>query len=162
MVAGGDAQVDNYAVVKIGYSATTGMVRVAIDEKNTGNFHICINERVDLDANWWRKAYIGISATTGQLADNHDILSVETVEGEGNPDNVQVSKSREISDLEESENSTFREMMTKYSVNSNALSESERNILKVMEIADQRHRLGVNKMRRELEHRIVGRDGKGK
>ena len=87
---------------------------------------------------------------------------METVEGEGNPDNVQVSKSREISDLEESESSTFREMMTKYSVNSNALSESERNILKVMEIADQRHRLGVNKMRRELEHRIVGRDGKGK
>lgn len=149
-------------MVKIGYSATTGMVRVAIDEKNTGDFRTCFTEVTHFEPNWWREATIGISATTGQLADNHDILSVETVEGEGNPDNVQVSKSREISDLEESENSTFREMMTKYSVNSNALSESERNILKVMEIADQRHRLGVNKMRRELEHRIVGRDGKGK
>ena len=138
------------------------MVRVAIDEKNTGDFRTCFTEVTHFEPNWWREATIGISATTGQLADNHDILSVETVEGEGNPDNVQVSKSREISDLEESENSTFREMMTKYSVNSNALSESERNILKVMEIADQRHRLGVNKMRRELEHRIVGRDGKGK
>ena len=149
-------------MVKIGYSATTGMVRVAIDEKNTGDFRTCFTEVTHFEPNWWREATIGISATTGQLADNHDILSVETVEGEGNPDNVQVSKSREISDLEESESSTFREMMTKYSVNSNALSESERNILKVMEIADQRHRLGVNKMRRELEHRIVGRDGKGK
>ena len=158
----GDAQVDNYAVVKIGYSATTGMVRVAIDEKNTGDFRTCFTEVTHFEPNWWREATIGISATTGQLADNHDILSVETVEGEGNPDNVQVSKSREISDLEESENTTFKEMMTKYSVNSNGLSESERNILKVMEIADQRHRLEVNKMRRELEHRIVGRDGKGK
>ena len=95
MAVGGDAQVDNYAVVKIGYSATTGMVRVAIDEKNTGDFRTCFTEVTHFEPNWWREATIGISATTGQLADNHDILSVETVEGEGNPDNVQVTRSED-------------------------------------------------------------------
>ena len=82
-------------MVKIGYSASTGFVRVAIDEKNTGNFHICLNERVDLSPNWWRNARISVSAATGQLADNHDILAVETTQGVGDPDLVAVSASHE-------------------------------------------------------------------
>ena len=153
MVAGGDAQVDNYAVVKIGYSATTGMVRVAIDEKNTGNFHICINERVDLDANWWRKAYIGISATTGQLADNHDILSVETVEGEGNPDNVQVTRSedREMA----SDSRALQQLLRENQVDVDKLSVTERAIVHVMEKLQTRREMEVSKLKREVEHTLV-------
>ena len=148
-------------MVKIGYSESTGMVRVAIDEKNTGNYHICIHERVDLPAGWWRKATIGISATTGQLADNHDILSVETVEGEGDPDKVAVSVPREIKELEEEESHTFQEMLMRYSVNEAALSDSAKKLLKAMERVDQRRHLGLNKMKRELEHKIVGRNFSG-
>lgn len=148
-----DAQVDNYAVVKIGYSATTGMVRVAIDEKNTGNFHICINERVDLDANWWRKAYIGISATTGQLADNHDILSVETVEGEGNPDNVQVTRSedREMA----SDSRALQQLLRENQVDVGRLSVTERAIIHVMEKLQTRREMEVSKLKREVEHTLV-------
>ena len=148
-------QVDNYAVVKIGYSAKTGFVRVAIDEKNTGNFHICLNERVDLKPDWWRTAHLGISASTGQLADNHDILSVETVEGEGDPDKVSVSPSRAAAKLEEEENSAFQAMMAKRSVNPAALTAEETSLVKVMEAMDQHQRLDVSKLKRELEHRIV-------
>ena len=108
---------DNYAVVKIGYSSKTGLVRVAIDERNTGNFHICVSEHVDLKPDWWKTAHIGISASTGQLADNHDILSVETEDGEGNPDNVAVSESKVVKELEEEETSAFRTMMAKRSIN---------------------------------------------
>lgn len=153
MAVGGDAQVDNYAVVKIGYSATTGMVRVAIDEKNTGNFHICINERVDLDANWWRKAYIGISATTGQLADNHDILSVETVEGEGNPDNVQVTRSedREMA----SDSRALQQLLRENQVDVDKLSVTERAIVHVMEKLQTRREMEVSKLKREVEHTLV-------
>ena len=153
MAVGGDAQVDNYAVVKIGYSATTGMVRVAIDEKNTGNFHICINERVDLDANWWRKAYIGISATTGQLADNHDILSVETVEGEGNPDNVHVTRSedREMA----SDSRALQQLLRENQVDVDKLSVTERAIVHVMEKLQTRREMEVSKLKREVEHTLV-------
>ena len=144
-------------MVKIGYSESTGLVRVAIDEKNTGKFTTCFTEATHFEPGWWREATIGISATTGQLADNHDILSVETVEGEGDPDKVAVSVPREIKELEEEESHTFREMMTRYSVNEAALSDSAKKLLKAMERVDQRRHLGLNKMKRELEHKVVGR-----
>ena len=148
-------------MVKIGYSESPGMVRVALDEKNTGNSKTCFTEVTQFEPGWWRQATIGISATTGQLADNHDILSVETVEGEGDPDKVAVSVPREIKELEEEESHTFQEMLMRYSVNEAALSDSAKKLLKAMERVDQRRHLGLNKMKRELEHKIVGRNFSG-
>ena len=153
MVAGGDAQVDNYAVVKIGYSATTGMVRVAIDEKNTGDFRTCFTEVTHFEPNWWREATIGISATTGQLADNHDILSVETVEGEGNPDNVQVTRSedREMA----SDSRALQQLLRENQVDVDKLSVTERAIVHVMEKLQTRREMEVSKLKREVEHTLV-------
>ena len=142
--------------MKIGYSASTGKVTVSIDEKNTGNFHTCFTENITLKPDWWRRAYIGISATTGQLADNHDILSVETVEGESDPDKVLVSESKEVQDLKNHENHMFAELMTKYSVNVNGLYQKERSILKLIEESDKSQHLALNKLKRETEHKIVG------
>ena len=142
--------------MKIGYSASTGKVTVSIDEKNTGNFHTCFTENITLKPDWWRRAYIGISATTGQLADNHDILSVETVEGESDPDKVLVSESKEVQDLKNHENHMFAELMTKYSVNVNGLDQKERSILKLIEESDKNQHLALNKLKRETEHKIVG------
>ena len=142
--------------MKIGYSASTGKVTVSIDEKNTGNFHTCFTENITLKPDWWRRSYIGISATTGQLADNHDILSVETVEGESDPDKVLVSESKEVQDLKNHENHMFAELMTKYSVNVNGLDQKERSILKLIEESDKNQHLALNKLKRETEHKIVG------
>ena len=83
---------------------------------------------------------------------------METVEGEGDPEKVEVSVPREIQELKEEESHTFQELMTQYSVNEAALSESARKLLKTMEQVDQRRRLDMNKMKRELEHKIVGRN----
>ena len=153
MAVGGDAQVDNYAVVKIGYSATTGMVRVAIDEKNTGDFRTCFTEVTHFEPNWWREATIGISATTGQLADNHDILSVETVEGEGNPDNVQVTRSedREMA----SDSRALQQLLRENQVDVDKLSVTERAIVHVMEKLQTRREMEVSKLKREVEHTLV-------
>lgn len=145
-------------MVKIGYSASTGKVTVSIDEKNTGNFHTCFSETISLNADWWKTAYIGISATTGQLADNHDILSVETVEGEGDPDKVAVSESKELQELHTNENNVFNELMKKFSVNVNALNVKERSVLSLIEDTDKNQRLALNKLKRELEHKIVGKE----
>ena len=142
--------------MKIGYSASTGKVTVSIDEKNSGNFHTCFTENINLKPDWWRRAYIGISATTGQLADNHDILSVETVEGESDPEKVLVSESKEVQDLKNHESHMFAELMTKYSVNVNGLDQKERSILKLIEESDKNQHLALNKLKRETEHKIVG------
>ena len=142
--------------MKIGYSASTGKVIVSIDEKNTGNFHTCFTETISLKPDWWRRAYIGISATTGQLADNHDILSVETVEGESDPDKVSVSESKEVQDVKKNENHVFAELMTKYSVNINGLTQKEQSLLKLIEDSDKSQHLALSKLKRETEHKIVG------
>ena len=142
--------------MKIGYSASTGKVTVSIDEKNTGNFHTCFTENITLKPDWWRRAYIGISATTGQLADNHDILSVETVEGESDPEKVLVSESKEVQDLKNHESHMFAELMTKYSVNVNGLDQKEHSLLKLIEESDKSQHLALNKLKRDTEHKIVG------
>ena len=131
------------------------MIRVSLDENNTGKFHTCFVEQTAFASDWWRTAYVGISASTGQLADNHDILSIETVEGEGDPDKVAASPSHAAAKLEEEENSAFQAMMAKRSVNPAALTAQENALVKMMEAIDQRRRLDVSKLKRELEHRIV-------
>ena len=147
-------------MVKIGYSESTGMVRVAIDEQNTGNFHICIHEHIDLPAGWWRKATIGISATTGQLADNHDILSVETVEGEGDPDRIAVSNPEDR--IAASDRKALRDLFEENGVELSQLTATERGIVALMERLQRTQELEVAKLKREVEHTLVGRNRRRK
>jgi len=52
---------------------------IAIDAKNSGEWQECVVIRaLPLPPNWAENAYIGLTATTGQLADNHDIISLST------------------------------------------------------------------------------------
>lgn len=54
-------------------------VSVFIDASNSGEWTECVSLRnIDLPDSWARKAHIGLTASTGQLADNHDILSLST------------------------------------------------------------------------------------
>ena len=147
---------DNYAVVKIGYSASSGVVTVAIDEKNTGEFHQCFSERITLSSNWWQGAHIGISAATGQLADNHDILAVETVVGESDPSKVAVSVAKEVNELSSEKTMTMNELLTKNGVNMNTLTEEQRGLIRVMERVEKEYQERMMKLKRELEHSLVG------
>ncbi len=39
----------------------------------------CVNmSNIGLPVNWARSAHLGLTATTGQLADNHDIISLKS------------------------------------------------------------------------------------
>lgn len=147
---------DNYAVVKIGYNHATKQVSVAIDENNSGNFHTCFTDYITLPGEWWRNAHIGISASTGQLADNHDILSVETVMGTGDVNLVTKTPSVEEEAAKKEENELFMKMVNRHSVNVNALDANEQGLMKVMEAIDQEQRRKLGKLERELEHKIVG------
>jgi mannose-binding lectin 2 len=49
-----------------------------VDSKNSGEWKDCATvSDVGLSENWLVEAHIGFTGTTGQLADNHDILSLE-------------------------------------------------------------------------------------
>ena len=53
------------------------------DAKNSGQFVDCVSDyTVPIHGAWWDGLHLGITASTGQLADNHDILAVETVAGD--------------------------------------------------------------------------------
>lgn len=50
-----------------------------IDPRNSGDWESCVVvPRLDLPSGWLFKSYMGVTATTGQLADNHDIIYLKT------------------------------------------------------------------------------------
>jgi mannose-binding lectin 2 len=54
-------------------------VTVYVDATNSGEWSECVSLKdIDLPDFWARKAHIGLTASTGQLADNHDVLSLST------------------------------------------------------------------------------------
>ena len=134
---------------------------MAIDEKNTGNFHICLNERVDLSPNWWRNARISVSAATGQLADNHDSLAVETTQGVGDPDLVAVSASHEEAAAEKEDTELVQELLRENGVEVASLSETMKGLVRAMERTATEQQLKLSKLKRELEHSLVGEEVAG-
>ena len=142
--------------MKIGYSASTGKVTVSIDEKNTGNFHTCFTENITLKPDWWRRAYIGISATTGQLADNHDILSVETVEGESDPDKIIVDKTMKAAEESKQIEQDLDSRLVQFGISKSTLTENEKNLLRILTKLEEQEKDDLGKLSRELEHTLVG------
>jgi mannose-binding lectin 2 len=56
------------------------VARVYLDATNGGEWKECVAEASlppKLNAAWLAKAHIGVTASTGQLADNHDVLGLE-------------------------------------------------------------------------------------
>lgn len=50
-----------------------------VDPSNSGEWESCVNvEDTQLPVGWAHRAYVGLTATTGALADNHDLLSLKT------------------------------------------------------------------------------------
>lgn len=54
-------------------------LKVMVDSRNSGEWMHCATiDSLGLPAGWIKDAYIGITASTGQLADNHDVIALET------------------------------------------------------------------------------------
>jgi hypothetical protein len=52
---------------------------VFIDPRNSGEWESCVTvPKLSLPTGWVPRSYLGLTATTGQLADNHDILYLKT------------------------------------------------------------------------------------
>ena len=75
-----DVSVYNHSVARVRFAG--GRVSLWVDAKATGNFVPCFEGALPAAApadSWWREgAWLGLTATTGDLADNHDLLSLLT------------------------------------------------------------------------------------
>lgn len=50
-----------------------------MDPKNANEWETCVTiPHLNLPSGWLAKSYVGLTATTGQLADNHDIIYLKT------------------------------------------------------------------------------------
>ena len=55
---------------------------VYVDPRNRGEWEECVMiEDMPLPEGWAREAHVGLTASTGQLVDNHDIISLVTYAG---------------------------------------------------------------------------------
>lgn len=68
----------NMSRAKIQYK--DNYVAILVDAKNTGDWVHCYGGHVNLGANWVDDATIGLTASTGGLADNHDIIALKVYE----------------------------------------------------------------------------------
>ena len=70
-----------------GSAVKNGRLEVRIDPQGTGTYQDCFTVDNVLPGTFdHKKSYFGISATTGQLADNHDVLSLDTYQLESYKD----------------------------------------------------------------------------
>lgn len=57
-------------------------MQVYVDPKDSGEWTPCVNvsnlAQYGLTSNWLQRSHIGLTASTGQLADNHDILYMKS------------------------------------------------------------------------------------
>ena len=72
----GDFSVDRSSRVRLAVAA--GTATLAVDAANDGTWVECAAVALPpaLDGAWLRRAHVGVTASTGQLADNHDVLAL--------------------------------------------------------------------------------------
>lgn len=73
-----DFSVYNHSVARISFR--NNQVSVYIDSRATGVWSTCVKDIPIIAPSGWHRegAYLGVIATTGDLADNHDLLSLQT------------------------------------------------------------------------------------
>ncbi len=69
-----------HLMLKLDYDLTLSScsLQVYIDPKDHDEWTPCVNATIDLLDGWLHRAHIGITGSTGQLADNHDVLYLKT------------------------------------------------------------------------------------
>ena len=69
------------ARLRLTYDAADATLRVAVDATSSGEWTECAAVPLlehGLDRGWARNSHLGITASTGQLADNHDVLALSS------------------------------------------------------------------------------------
>ncbi|DBA03304.1 TPA: hypothetical protein N0F65_011663 [Lagenidium giganteum] len=100
----------NMSRVKLQYKEK--YVVVSVDAKNTGEWVTCYRSHVDIVPEWIEESTIGITSSTGALADNHDVIAIsvyDDVIDMSHAANDEKVKNKTMHDLDESLNSGTNE-----------------------------------------------------
>ncbi|RHY61566.1 hypothetical protein DYB38_004696 [Aphanomyces astaci] len=65
---------------RVKLSFANNFVNIQIDPTNSGFWSPCFEDTVQLPPTWFSQATIGLTATTGSLADTHDVIALELYE----------------------------------------------------------------------------------
>ena len=70
----------NMSRARITYTPIDQQFSIMIDADASGNWFNCYNQRLTIGDDWIQDAYVGITASTGGLADNHDVIAFTVYE----------------------------------------------------------------------------------
>ena len=147
-------QVDNYARIQISYDGDANKVVVKIDPQNHGHYVDCLTETVALPEGWWDNAYIGISATTGDLADNHDLIEVSTMLGITETDSTLQAKEEE--QLEAAREESLKNLLKSENLDPEQMNPKEMALFALVKELNDQQGEELQKLKRELEHSMTG------
>ncbi|KAI9922000.1 hypothetical protein PsorP6_001453 [Peronosclerospora sorghi] len=75
-----------YSSSRIRVIVNGNSLEVDVDPKNSGSWNECYRGTLPFPTDWLRRVTFGITASTGALADNHDILQVQTFDQSNDAD----------------------------------------------------------------------------
>ena len=138
--------------MQISYDAETGQIVVRTDPHNRGYYDNCISAKVDLPEGWWQNAYIGVSASTGDLADNHDVIEISTMLGVTSLVNEEeiTRKSRE-----DAFNNDLNALLAEDGIDVSKLNPTELAIFSLAKSLSDAESDELEKLKRELEHSMT-------
>lgn len=128
---------------------------VKIDPQNHGHYVDCLTETVALPEGWWDNAYIGISATTGDLADNHDLIEVSTMLGITETDSTLQAKEEE--QLEAAREESLKNLLKSENLDPEQMNPKEMALFALVKELNDQQGEELQKLKRELEHSMTGR-----
>lgn len=149
-------QVDSASSIRISYDSTTNRIKVDFDEKNQGSYISCIDETVVFPTDWWKTVYVGVSASTGDLADNHDLLEVITY-----PDiNAlpEVPKEVAAAQLEKEKRAQLENLLKSENIDTSILNPKEYALFALVKELYDKQQQELAQTKRELEHSMAGKD----
>ncbi|CBK25427.2 uncharacterized protein [Blastocystis hominis] len=151
-----DFSVENAARIQISYDGDLQRVVVRSDHNNRGYYDDCFSAKVDLPAEWWRNAYIGVSASTGDLADNHDVLEISTVVGVSSLENEEAITQKE---REDAFRATLAGLLKEEGLEAEKLNPAELALASLVKALSDAELDELEKLKRELEHSMSCREG---
>lgn len=149
-----DFNIHNHAEARFSYNSETKKFKVIIDAKGDGKFVDCAEAEVGLDKKWTDNIYVGISAATGQLADNHDILSFNVY----NTDNINEIPDEEKKKLEEEKNekeSEFSSEVAKAGGDVNQMNPIEKALHEKINGLELQTEIKLGDLEHHLEHQLT-------
>ena len=147
-------QVDSASSIRISYDSTTNHIKVDFDEKNQGRYISCIDETVVFPADWWKNVYVGVSASTGDLADNHDLLEVTTYP---NIDTLpEVPKEVAEAQIEKEKRAQLESLLKSENIETSVLNPKEYALFALVKELYDKQQQELAQTKRELEHSMAG------